>query len=182
MKVTEFAISGLKLIEPKIFGDNRGFFQETWNLKSYEEIGIRETFVQDNLSFSQKGVLRGMHLQNPGTQGKLVSVLKGEVFDVAVDLRKGLDTFGQWQGVFLNGENRHQFWVPPGFAHGFVVCSETALFTYKCTNFYSPSTEYSLRWDDPEIGIVWPEIGEISLSEKDQKGFFLKDLPEAALI
>ena len=123
-----------------------------------------------------------MHLQNPGAQGKLVSVLQGEVFDVAVDLRKDSSTFGQWEGVYLNSENRHQFWVPPGFAHGFVVCSDTALFTYKCTNFYSPSGEYSVRWDDPEIGIIWPQIGEISLSEKDQKAFLLKDLPEEAFL
>lgn len=180
MKVTEFKIEGLKLIEPKVFGDSRGFFKESWNQKAYEEIGIKEKFVQDNISFSQKGVLRGLHLQNPNPQGKLVSVLQGEVFDVAVDLRRDSLTFGKWQGVFLSSENHLQFWIPPGFAHGFLVCSKTALFTYKCTDSYSPSAEYGIRWDDPQIGIVWPEVGELQLSEKDKKAFLLKELPEGA--
>lgn len=181
MKVREFGIEGLKLIEPKVFGDSRGFFKESWNQKVYEEIGIKDFFVQDNLSFSQKGVLRGLHLQNPNPQGKLVSVLQGEVFDVAVDIRKGSPTFGKWEGVYLSSENHFQFWVPPGFAHGFLVCSETALFTYKCTEFYSPSSEFGIRWDDPDIGIAWPELKERKLSEKDEQAFLLKDLPKEAL-
>jgi dTDP-4-dehydrorhamnose 3,5-epimerase len=180
MNVREFSIAGLKLIEPQVFGDSRGFFLEAWNKGKYEEFGIPSNFVQDNLSFSQGGVLRGLHFQNPAGQGKLVSVLQGEVFDVAVDIRKGSKTFGQWQGVFLSGENRHQFWIPAGFAHGFLVCSEAALFTYKCDEFYSPETEYGIRWDDPEIGIEWPEVGKVLLSEKDQRNLFLKDLPEGA--
>lgn len=181
MKVKEFKIEGLKLIEPKVFGDSRGFFKESWNQKSYEEIGINNSFVQDNLSFSERSVLRGLHLQNPHPQGKLVSVLQGEVFDVAVDLRKNSPTFGEWQGVTLSSENHLQFWVPPGFAHGFLVCSKTALFTYKCTDIYSPNMEYGVKWNDPDIGIVWPEIGELKLSEKDQNAFLLKDLPKEAL-
>lgn len=180
MKVTEFKIEGLRLIEPKFFGDSRGFFKESWNQKQYEEIGILETFVQDNVSYSQKGVLRGLHFQNPNPQGKLVSVLQGEVFDVAVDLRKDSPTFGEWQGVFLSSENHLQFWIPPGFAHGFLVCSEDALFAYKCTDLYSPSTEYGIRWDDPMIRIVWPEVGELQLSKKDQDAFLFKELPKEA--
>lgn len=180
MKITEFKIEGLKLIEPKIVRDSRGFFKESWNQKAYEEIGIKDFFVQDNLSFSKRGVLRGLHFQNPHPQGKLVSVLQGEVFDVAVDLRKNSPTFGEWQGVTLSSENYLQFWVPPGFAHGFLVCSETALFTYKCTNFYAPSAEYGIRWDDSQIGIIWPEVGELQFSEKDEKTFLLKELPKGA--
>ena len=181
MKVTEFPIAGLKLIEPKVFGDERGFFQETWNQKNYENCGINLPFVQDNLSFSQRGVLRGLHFQNPKAQGKLVSVIQGEVFDVAVDLRKESSTFGKWQGVYLSGENHHQFWVPPGFAHGFLVCSETALFSYKCTELYSPQDEWGIRWDDPELNISWPIDIEPIVSEKDQKNLFLRDIDKAAL-
>ena len=181
MKVTEFPIAGLKLIEPKVFGDERGFFQETWNRKTYENCGINLPFVQDNLSFSQRGVLRGLHFQNPKAQGKLVSVIQGEVFDVAVDLRKESSTFGKWQGVYLSGENHHQFWVPPGFAHGFLVCSETALISYKCTELYSPQDESGVRWDDPELNISWPIDIEPIVSEKDQKNLFLRDIDEAAL-
>ena len=181
MKVTEFAIEGLKLIEPKRFGDDRGFFQEVWNQKNYEAAGIIEKFVQDNLSYSQKGVLRGLHFQNPNSQGKLVYVLEGEVFDVAVDLRQSSPTFGQWHGVYLSRENGHQFWVPPGFAHGFAVCSERALFSYKCTELYAPAGEYSLLWNDSEVGIQWPKGIEWLLSDKDQKAYSLKDLPKEAL-
>ena len=181
MKVMEFPIAGLKLIEPKVFGDERGFFQETWNQKTYENCGINLPFVQDNLSFSQQGVLRGLHFQNPKAQGKLVSVIQGEVFDVAVDLRKESPTFGKWEGVYLSGENHHQFWVPPGFAHGFLVCSETALFSYKCTELYSPQDEWGIRWDDPELNISWPIDIEPIVSEKDQKNLFLRDIDKAAL-
>ena len=181
MKVTEFPIAGLKLIEPKIFGDERGYFQETWNQKNYENCGINLSFVQDNLSFSQRGVLRGLHFQNPNAQGKLVSVIQGEVFDVAVDLRKESTTFGKWQGVYLSGENHHQFWVPPGFAHGFLVCSQTALFSYKCTELYSPKDELGIRWNDPELNISWPIDIEPIVSEKDQKNLFLRDIDKAAL-
>lgn len=181
MKVTEFSIAGLKLIEPKVFGDERGFFQETWNQKSYENCGISLPFVQDNLSFSQRGVLRGLHFQNPKAQGKLVSVIQGEVFDVAVDLRKKSPTFGKWEGVYLSGENHHQFWVPPGFAHGFLVCSETALFSYKCTELYSPQDEWGLRWDDPELNISWPIDVTPIVSEKDQKNLYLNDMNKIVL-
>lgn len=181
MKVMEFPIAGLKLIEPRVFGDERGFFQETWNQKNYENCGINLSFVQDNLSFSQRGVLRGLHFQNPNAQGKLVSVMQGEVFDVAVDLRKESPTFGKWQGVYLSGENHHQFWVPPGFAHGFFVCSQTALFSYKCTELYSPKDELGIHWNDPDLNISWPIDIEPIVSEKDQNNLFLRDMDKAAL-
>lgn len=146
MKVTKTKLPGVVIVEPKVFGDSRGFFQETWQKSRYEESGIREMFVQDNLSFSTRGVLRGLHYQNPNTQGKLVSVIQGEVFDVAVDIRAGSPTFGQWEGVHLSGENHRQLWVPPGFAHGFCVLSDTAYFMYKCTDVYNPSTEMGILW------------------------------------
>ncbi len=175
MKVLPTPLEGAVVIEPKVFGDERGFFLETFSAARFADHGLPTNFVQDNLSYSRRGVLRGLHFQNPNPQGKLVWVLEGLVFDVAVDLRKGSKTFGQWHGVELSSENKRQFYVPEGFGHGFVVLSETALFTYKCTQLYSPSTEKSLLWNDPEVGVKWPEGCEPQLSEKDLKGKLLKD-------
>jgi dTDP-4-dehydrorhamnose 3,5-epimerase len=173
-------LAGLLLVKPDVFGDERGFFQETWNLRRYTEAGLDRHFVQDNLSLSRKGILRGLHFQNPGPQGKLVYVLQGEVFDVAVDVRADSPTFGQWYGATLSAENHHQLFVPEGFAHGFCVTSETALFAYKCTDFYNPKAEFSLLWNDPDIGIEWP-IKNPELSEKDQNGQPLSEFPRDSL-
>ena len=181
MELIETSLPGAVIIEPKVFGDNRGFFMETWNQQRYADAGLPGNFVQDNLSFSQHGVLRGLHLQNPNPQGKLVSVLIGEVFDVAVDIRKGSPTFGQWTGVTLSADNKRQFYIPPGFAHGFCVTSEQALFTYKCTDVYNPAGEASIRWDDPDIGIQWP-VSNPSLSGKDSQAPLLRELDEAYLV
>ena len=156
MNVLETGLPGVVIIEPDVFGDDRGFFMETWNGRRYEEAGLPGRFVQDNLSYSARGVLRGLHFQNPQAQGKLVSVLRGEVFDVAVDIRVGSPTFGEWTGVTLSAENKRQFYVPPEFAHGFLVTGEDALFFYKCTDYYAPSAEGIVLWNDPEIGIEWP--------------------------
>lgn len=180
MKVTPGRLTGLVLIEPKVFGDSRGFFLETWNQKKYEDAGIAESFVQDNVSVSRRGALRGLHFQNPNPQGKLVSVLQGEVLDVVVDIRARSATFGQYETVLLSGENKLQFYIPPGFAHGFAVLSETAMFHYKCTGFYSPRDEATLLWNDPAVGIPWP-LSEPVVSEKDAKGFLLKDIPREKL-
>jgi dTDP-4-dehydrorhamnose 3,5-epimerase len=180
MDVKDTEIPGLKIIQPKVFGDARGYFLETYSKKRYEEAGIKAQFVQDNLSFSSKGILRGMHFQNPGAQGKLVSVVQGEVYDVAVDVRVGSPTFGKWLGVYLSGELKNQFWVPAGFAHGFVVTSESAVFSYKCDAYYNPSTEFSLAWDDPDIGIAWPLV-QPQLSAKDQRGRRLRDFAKEEL-
>ena len=177
MNVIETRIPGVVIIEPKVFGDERGFFLETYRSNRYAELGIPERLVQDNMSFSRKGVLRGLHIQHPQAQGKLVQVFAGEVFDVAVDVRRGSPTFGHWEGVTLSAENKRQFWVPPGFAHGFVVTSETALFAYKCSDYYSPDTEFSVRWDDPAIGIDWPLDGAPELSNKDKDALALADIP-----
>ncbi len=176
MKVSETKLPGVLILEPPAFGDARGFFMETWRQERYEEVGIKEKFVQDNLSFSSKGVLRGLHYQNPHSQGKLVSVVQGEVFDVAVDIRQGSPHFGQWVGVRLSGENHRQFWIPAGFAHGFCVISDTAYFTYKCTDVYTPSAEGGIAWNDPDIGIEWP-LTDVQLSEKDTVYARLKDVP-----
>jgi len=177
MKVIDTAIPDVKIIEPKVFGDERGFFLETFHLKRYQEmLGINLDFVQDNHSRSTKGVLRGLHFQKTKPQGKLVRVVRGEVFDVAVDIRKGSPTFGKWEGVILSEENKRQFWVPPGFAHGFLVLSDIADFEYKCTDYYDPSDEKSLRWNDSELGIDWPDLDSIQLSEKDNAAMFWKDL------
>ncbi len=180
MIVEHTPLSGLLLIKPDIFGDERGYFQESWNLRRYTDAGLDRHFVQDNLSFSRKGILRGLHFQNPHAQGKLVSVLRGEVFDVAVDVRADSPTFGQWYGVTLSEDNHLQLFVPEGFAHGFCVTSDTALFAYKCTDFYRPELEFSIRWDDPDIGISWP-IEHPELSKKDQAGQRLNDFPRDAL-
>ncbi len=180
MQVLTCDIAGLLTIEPKVFGDARGFFVETWNRRRYADAGLDVDFVQDNISFSRQGILRGLHFQNPNPQGKLLQVLEGEVFDVAVDLRRSSPTFGRWHGLYLSAENKRQFYVPPGFAHGFAVTSEAALFHYKCTNFYSPKDEVTVRWDDPEIGIRWP-VENPSLSEKDSKGRRIRELPPEQL-
>ena len=175
MEVTKTAIPAVLLIKPNVFGDSRGWFQETFQTYRYREAGIDADFVQDNVSFSQRGVLRGLHFQDPQPQGKLVSVLQGEVFDVAVDIRRGSPTFGQWVGEYLSADNHHQLWVPPGFAHGFCVTSETALLAYKCSDYYNPKTEYCIRWDDPTLNIEWP-IKEPLVSEKDKRGLPLAKL------
>ena len=174
---TKTGIEGLVVVEPKVFGDNRGYFMETYNYNDFKAAGLDMVFVQDNQSKSKKGVLRGLHFQKKNPQGKLVRVVSGEVYDVAVDLRKGSDTYGKWYGVLLSAENKKQFYVPEGFALGFVVMSETAEFVYKCTRFYDPSDEGGLMWNDPEIGIDWPvpENAELLLSEKDQHHQPLKD-------
>lgn len=168
--VTPCEIEGLYVIEPKVFGDERGYFVETYNKEEFAEHGLNMEFVQDNQSMSRKGVLRGLHFQKEHPQGKLVRVLSGEVFDVAVDIRKGSETYGKWFGVTLSAENMKQFYVPEGFAHGFVVLSDVAVFAYKCTDFYHPEDEGGIRWDDPEIGIEWPieEGVEVILSDKDR--------------
>src|SRR5437867_9397155 len=180
MKVTTCEISGLLILEPKVFTDNRGFFLEIFNQTRYREAGLRADFVQDNLSFSGRGILRGLHFQNPKPQGKLLQVLQGEVFDVAVDVRRSSPTFGKWHGLMLYGENKRQFYIPPGFAHGFLVTSESALFQYKCTEFYSPKDEVAIRWDDPAIGIQWP-MKDPLLSERDIKALRLQDVPAERL-
>jgi dTDP-4-dehydrorhamnose 3,5-epimerase len=181
MEFLHTALSGAKILKPRVFGDARGFFMETWNQARYAECGITEQFVQDNLSCSRRGVLRGLHLQFPNPQGKLVSVLQGEVFDVAVDLRRGSPTFGQWESVVLSSENKWQFYIPPGFAHGFCVTSETALFAYKCTDFYRPDAEHCVLWNDPDLAIPWP-VETPELSEKDRRGVRLVDLPADCLL
>ncbi len=175
MKIIATALPGVVIIEPKVFGDERGYFMETYQAQRYAEAGITEPLVQDNLSFSRRGILRGLHAQNPHPQGKLVQVLQGAVFDVAVDIRVGSPTFGKWVGVELSAENYRQFYVPPGFAHGFVVTSEIALFVYKCTDYYAPQSEMSILWNDPDIGIDWP-IDEPQLSAKDAAGIRLADI------
>jgi dTDP-4-dehydrorhamnose 3,5-epimerase len=176
MKVVTSDISGLLVIEPAVFGDARGFFLESYNEKRYRDAGVDAHFVQDNISFSRRGTLRGMHFQNPNPQGKLLQVLQGEVFDVAVDIRKNSKTFGKWHGLLLSGENKRQFYIPEGFAHGFLVLSETAMFQYKCTGLYSPKDEMALRWDDPDVGILWPAKDPL-LSERDSKALRLRDIP-----
>ena len=165
----ETKISGVYIIDVKTFGDNRGYFMETYKEEDFRAAGLDYRFVQDNQSSSRKGVLRGLHFQKTFPQAKLVRVLKGEVFDVAVDLRKGSATYGQWVGVFLSEENHRQFMIPRGFAHGFVVVSDHAEFAYKCDEKYHPEDEGGILWNDPDVNIDWPEVGEIILSEKDKK-------------
>ncbi len=174
----ETKIKDLYIIEPKVFGDERGYFMESYNKKAFYEAGLTMEFVQDNESKSKKGVLRGMHFQTKNTQGKLVRATQGEVYDVAVDLRKGSPTYGQWEGVLLTAENKKQFYVPEGFAHGFLVVSEVAIFNYKCTDFYSPEYDSGLLWNDKDVNIQWPldGIDEILLSEKDKVQKTLKEL------
>ena len=164
-------------IVPTVHEDARGYFMETWQARRFHDAGIDLDFVQDNVSESSKGTLRGLHFQIEQAQGKLVRVVSGEVFDVAVDMRRSSPNFGKWVGEILSADNKHQLWVPPGFAHGFLVLSDTAMFEYKCTDYYAPESERSVRWDDPEIGINWPlEKGEQPvLSPKDREAPFLRD-------
>ena len=176
MKITPTTIPDVLIIEPKVFGDTRGFFYESFNQKAFNKAtGQDVNFVQDNHSRSAKGVLRGLHYQIQQPQGKLVRVVRGAVFDVAVDIRKSSPTFGKWVGVELSEDNHRQLWVPPGFAHGFVVISELADFLYKTTNYYAPEYERCMAWNDPAIGIQWPLMVEPSLSAKDQQGLALRD-------
>ena len=176
IKVAKLPIEGLYLIEPAVHGDERGYFMETYNQNDFTEEGLDYTFVQDNQSMSVKGVLRGLHFQKEYPQSKLVRVIKGKVFDVAVDIRKGSKTYGQWYGVELSDENKKQFLISEGFAHGFVVLSDTAEFCYKVTDFYHPGDEGGIAWDDPDIGIDWPLKDNLILSDKDKKWPGLKSL------
>ncbi|MCG8158723.1 dTDP-4-dehydrorhamnose 3,5-epimerase [Brenneria goodwinii] len=176
MQVKDTRIEGVKIIQPKVFGDARGFFLETFEKRRYQEmLNIDLDFVQDNHSRSSKGVLRGLHFQRSNPQGKLVRVVRGEVFDVAVDIRPDSPTYGAWEGVILSEENKTQFWIPPGLAHGFVVLSDVADFEYKCTDYYNPANEGCLLWNDPDVGIEWP-INNPLLSEKDKLGKRFKEL------
>jgi len=177
MQIIDTKIADVKIIQPKVFGDERGFFLETFEANRYKQaLNIDLDFVQDNHSRSSKGVLRGLHFQTKNPQGKLVRCVRGEVFDVAVDIRKDSPTFGQWAGVILSEENKTQFWIPPGLAHGFVVLSDIADFEYKCTDYYTPGFEGCLAWNDPEVGIDWPIDFEPILSAKDNNGLSLKSL------
>ncbi len=175
MKWIETDLPGCVVIEPRVFGDDRGFFYESFNMDRLAEHGVTPTFVQGNVSKSSRGVLRGLHYQWPKPQGKFVTVLQGEVWDVAVDIRAGSPTFGRWTGVVLNEENRRHFWIPEGFAHGFVVLSETALFSYLCTATYDPSADAAVRWDDPSLAIDWPVSSPV-LSAKDSAAPLLAEV------
>ncbi len=176
MQVTELDLAGVLLIEPAVHGDTRGFFFETWNHGRYLKHGIEGPFVQDNLSLSTKGTLRGLHYQKPHAQGKLVWVLAGEVFDVIADIRRGSETFGRWVSMDLSADNKRQLYVPPGYAHGFQVTGDKALLAYKCTDYWHPECESGVRWDDPDLGIPWP-IAEPVLSDKDRRYPALAELP-----
>lgn len=166
---TKTEIEGVYIVEPTVFGDARGYFMETYNKNEFEEAGLHYDFVQDNQSSSRKGVLRGLHFQKTHPQAKLVRVLNGEVFDVAVDLRGGSETYGKWVGVLLSGENKKQLLIPRGFAHGFLVVSDSAEFAYKCDEFYCPEDEGGVAYNDPDIAVKWPDVSELTLSEKDKK-------------
>jgi dTDP-4-dehydrorhamnose 3,5-epimerase len=180
MNVIATDLPGVLILEPRVFRDKRGFFMETFSRNRYVESGIKVDFVQDNLSFSVKGTLRGLHYQITRPQAKLVQCVSGKIFDVAVDVRKGSHTFGKWTGVELSEENNRQFFIPQGYAHGFCVLSETALFMYKCSDFYCPEDEGGVRWNDPEIGILWP-VTEPIVSEKDAAFDRLSNLPKTKL-
>jgi len=180
MEIIETSIPGLLRIKPIIHGDDRGYFLESWNRKRYRDAGLDVEFLQDNFSKSKKGVLRGLHYQSPHSQGKLVSVMEGEVFDVAVDLRKGSPTFGQWESETLSSIEKNQFYVPAGFAHGFEVLSEMAVFHYKCTEVYHPECEHTLMWNDPDLKIPWKSKSPL-ISDKDNRGMLLKEIPQSAL-
>ena len=175
MNIIQTKLANCVIIEPKVYGDDRGFFLETFQAERYASAGITLPFVQDNHSRSSKGVLRGLHFQKTKPQGKLVRVVRGEVYDVAVDIRLGSPTYGRWEAVVLSDDNKKQFWVPPGFAHGFVVISDSADFEYKCTDYYDPSDEGSLLWSDPDLNIPWP-IDKPILSEKDAQAPLLANL------
>lgn len=180
MKVSETSIPGVLIVEPRIFPDGRGFFFESYHRERYRQNGIGDEFVQDNVSSSVQGALRGLHFQSPHPQAKLVQVLSGEVFDVAVDIRAGSATFGQWTGIMLSSENKRQFYIPKGFAHGFCVMSETAVFSYKCSDFYAPECEGGILWSDPDLMIDWPVKAPL-LSDKDSRFPCLKDVPRERL-
>lgn len=175
MNVTETRLPGVLLLEPKVFGDARGFFLESWNRQAFKSLGLDVEFVQDNHSRSSKGVLRGLHYQLETPQGKLVRVVSGAVFDVAVDIRKSSAHFGRWVGHELSADNQRMMWIPPGFAHGFLVLSDTADFLYKTTSYYAPQSDRGIRWDDPQIGVKWPLEGTPALSAKDQVQPLLAD-------
>lgn len=180
MRITELELQGLFLLQPQVFRDERGFFMETWNARMYSKLGLPSTFVQDNLSRSSKGALRGLHYQKPHSQGKLVYVLEGKVWDVSVDLRLDSPSFGKWVGITLDSTSGSQLYIPPGFAHGFCTLSEEALFFYKCTDFYSPDDERGITWNDPQLDIHWPVTDPIlSLKDRDYPG--LRDIPSDAL-
>jgi dTDP-4-dehydrorhamnose 3,5-epimerase len=176
VRTSDVVIDGPRVIEPAVYADDRGLFFESWSARRYEAMGIPGPFVQDNVSVSRARVLRGLHLQHPNGQGKLVSVLAGEAFDVAVDVRRDSPTFGRWIGVVLSAENRRQFWIPSGFAHGFVVTGEEAVFSYKATGYYDPASEQSVLWSDPDLAIAWPVAAPI-LSAKDAAAPRLRDVP-----
>ena len=180
MKAEQTKLDVVLLVTPQVFGDDRGFFMETYNQAKGVELGLPAEFVQDNHSKSSKGVLRGLHYQNPQWQGKLVRVVQGEIFDVAVDIRHGSPTFGEWVGAYLNDENKQQLYVPEGFAHGFVVTSDTAEVIYKCTSLYAPEQEGSIQWNDPDIGIDWPLESPL-LSQKDSNAQRLKDIAQMSV-
>lgn len=184
-KKIETSIDGVYVIEPTVYGDSRGYFMETYSDAEFKEIGLNYNFVQDNQSKSRKGVLRGLHFQKENTQAKLVRCIKGEVFDVAVDLRPGSETYGKWEGVVLSEENKKMFMIPRGFAHGFLVLSDEAEFTYKCDDIYNPNAEGGLAWDDKDVNIDWPlgdmKIEDLLTSEKDAKWPSLKELKETDL-
>ncbi|MHB8346488.1 MAG: dTDP-4-dehydrorhamnose 3,5-epimerase [Acidiferrobacterales bacterium] len=174
LEISDLPLTGLKLVKPQVFPDARGYFVETYHLQKFDTGVARATFVQDNLSSSARGVLRGLHYQHPHAQGKLVAVIEGEIYDAVVDIRRNSPTFGKWYGVTLSEQNHLQIYVPPGFAHGFCVTSDHARVLYKCTDFYSPGSEHTLLWNDPEIGISWP-VAEPVVSDKDAKGVLLRD-------
>lgn len=180
MEVTETPLPGVLLLHPRVFRDDRGSFVETWREARYAELGLPRAFVQDNAAMSRRGVIRGLHYQHPEPQGKLVTVLEGEVFDVVVDVRRGSPTFGEWHGATLRADSGTQLWVPEGFAHGYAALSERALLIYKCTRVYDPGGDRAVRWDDPEIGIEWP-VQEPALSEKDAAAPRIVEIEEANL-
>jgi dTDP-4-dehydrorhamnose 3,5-epimerase len=180
MKASKTMLPGCLIVEPQVFGDSRGFFFEAWNAVEFSKIGVEAELRQSNISGSTRGVLRGLHYQWPNPQGKLVSVLEGEVYDVAVDIRRGSPHFGKWAAVVLSAENKRQLWIPEGFAHGFAVLSERALFSYMCTNVYDKVADAGVRWDDPAIGIDWP-IGNPNLSDKDAKAPLLAEVAQDRL-
>jgi dTDP-4-dehydrorhamnose 3,5-epimerase len=180
IKSTPSKLDGVLLIEPKVIGDQRGFFMESWRLDAYKQIGVSGPFVQDNVSRSARGVLRGLHYQQPHPQGKLVGVLSGEVYDVVVDLRVDSPTFRHWQGYRISADNHKQLWIPAGFAHGYQVLSDDAVFAYKCTDYYRQECEVTLRWDDPVLGIDWP-LAEPIVSEKDRAGLPLQAIEHSRL-
>jgi len=180
LKIIETDLEGVFIIEPDVFEDSRGFFMETYHKQRYRDSDIDSVFVQDNLSSSVWGTLRGLHYQHPHAQAKIVQVILGEIFDVVVDIRRGSPTFGQWDGIHLSDKNKRQLFISGGFAHGFCVLSETAYFSYKCTDFYSPDDEGGIKWSDPDIGIEWP-VKDPILSHKDNQYPFLKDIPSDRL-